>query len=280
MGEGTGAGAAQGIAQASATQAVATESADVQPTGRQRVRERLGKRNPTLKLAEDGDDEGFFGQIADEFDKYDKSAEETKRRNAQLNKLFKEKPEAAEIFRRWARGESDPFSDIVDNYSDILEEAMQSADGAARLKKARAERERRRAENEAADKAYEGNVTKSITETLRQFADENGLSDDEAGEIFMTARQHANDAFDGIFSREYLQMIHDGRRYRKDVARAREEGEVSGRNEKIRRELRKSASVKQGPPTLSGQGVAPDEKDAVQSGKLSMFGIPIKKVNK
>jgi hypothetical protein len=90
-----------------------------------------------------------------------------------MNKLFDEQPESAELFRRWAKGEGNPFDDIVDNYSDILEEGIQSPAAKDRLKKAREERSKREAENKAADEAYEKNISETFSKALREFADEN-----------------------------------------------------------------------------------------------------------
>lgn len=290
MADGASGGAAASTAQAPAAQAVDTGAQQVnnevqesKPTGRDRILERFKKSHPDYSFDEASDENGvnsLFDLIADDFDKGDEETKLRNERDAQMNKLFKEQPESADLFRRWARGEGNPFDDIVDNYSDILEDGIKSESGKARLKKAHEERAKREAENKAADEVYEKNIKETFEKHLREFADENGLTDEQAAEIFLEARDRVNNAIDGIYGKDFFQMIHDGKRYKSDVAQAREEGEVNGRNAKIKAELRKSKSAKAGAPALGGAGLASEEvQEDNKSGILPMFGIPIKKKN-
>lgn len=288
MGDGSTGGAPAAAAQATATQNVADVAQETQntapetkPTGRDRILERYKKSHPDYSYnEEDGENSlnGLFDLIADDFDKGDEETKKRKERDDAMNKLFEEQPESADLFRRWAKGEGNPFDDIIDNYSDILEEGIQSPSAKERIKKAREERSKREAESKAADEAYEKNIGETFSKTMREFADENNLSDDEAAEVFLEARDRVNNAIDGIYGKDFLQMIHDGRRYRNDVARAREEGEVNGRNAKIKAELRKGKTAQKGAPALSGAG-APSEEFAEEKKNdiLPMFGIPIQR---
>ena len=241
--------------------------------------ERFKKSHPDYSFKEeDGENglDGLFGLIADDFDRADEEDRKRRERDEAMNKLFDEQPESAELFRRWAKGEGNPFDDIIDNYADIIEEGIQSPSAKERLKKAREEKSARDAENRKADEAYEKNISETFGKALREFADENGLSDEEAASVFLEARDRVNSAIDGIYGKDFFQMIHDGKRYRNDVARAREEGEVTGRNTKIKAELRKSQSARKGAPALGGAGQASEEEGAPARPKmLQMFGIPM-----
>lgn len=281
-------GASAAPAQAPATQTVATEAQETQdtqqeakPSGRDRILERFKKSHPDYSYKEeDGENSlnGLFDLIADDFDKGDEETRKRKERDDAMNKLFDEQPESAELFRRWAKGEGNPFDDIIDNYSDIIEDGIQSPAAKERLKKAHEERSKREADNKAADEAYEKNISETFTKALREFADENGLSDDEAAQVFLEARDRVNNAIDGIYGKDFFQMIHDGKRYRKDVAQAREEGEVTGRNAKIKAELRKSQSSRKGAPALGGAGLPSEETEEQKKPDiLPMFGIPIQR---
>lgn len=281
-------GAPAAPAQAPATQNVAPEAQETQNvtqeaklSGRDRILERFKKSHPDYSFKEeDGENglNGLFDMIADDFDKGDEETKKRKERDDAMNKLFDEQPESAELFRRWAKGEGNPFDDIVDNYADILEEGIQSPAAKERLKKAREERSKREAENKAADEAYEKNIAETFSKALREFADENSLSDDEAAEIFLEARDRVNNAIDGIYGKDFFQMIHDGKRYSNDVARAREEGEVTGRNAKIKAELKKGQAARRGAPALGGAGMASEEAgEEKKPDILPMFGIPIQR---
>ena len=279
-------GAAAATAQAPAAEAVAQQTQETQntpqeskPSGRDRVLERFKKSHPDYSYKEeDGANglDGLFGLIADDFDKADEEDRKRKERDEAMNKLFDEQPESAELFRRWAKGEGNPFDDIIDNYSDIIEDGIQSPAAKERLKKAREERLKREADNKAADEQYEKNISETFTKALREFADENKLTDDEAAQVFLEARDRVNNAIDGIYGKDFFQMIHDGKRYRTDVAQAREEGEVNGRNAKIKAELRRSQAARKGAPVLGGAGGASEEGNEPQRPKmLTMFGIPM-----
>lgn len=281
-------GATAAPAQATATQNVAPQAQETQetqqeakPSGRDRILERFKKSHPDYSYKEeDGENglDGLFGIIADDFDKRDEEDNKRKERDAAMNKLFEEQPESAELFRRWAKGEGNPFDDIIDNYSDIIEEGIQSPSAKERLRKAHEERSKRDADNKAADEAYEKNLTETFSKALREFADENGLSDDDAAQVFLEARDRVNNAIDGIYGKDFFQMIHDGKRYRNDVAQAREEGEVNGRNAKIKAELRKSKASRAGAPALGGAGGSSEEGDESKKNDiLPMFGIPIQR---
>ena len=281
-------GAPAAAAQAPAAQNVAAEAQETQqtpqeakPTGRERILERFKTSHPDYSYnEEDGENSlnSLFDLIAEDFDKWDEENRKRKERDDAMNKLFDEQPEAAELFRRWAKGEGNPFDDIIDNYADILEDGIQSPAAKERLKKAREERSKREAENKAADEAYEKNISETFSKALREFADENGLSDEDAAQVFLEVRDRVNNAIDGIYGKDFFQMIHDGKRYAKDVAQAREEGEVNGRNAKIKAELRKSQSARKGAPALGGAGLASEEGDAPKkSDILPMFGIPIQR---
>ena len=294
MADGATGGAPAATAQASTAQAVdagaqvtqgeaQAQPQETKPSGRDRILERFKKSHPDYSFDEASGESGInglFDLIADEFDKWDEETRKRNERDEQMNKLFKEQPESADLFRRWAKGEGNPFDDIVDNYADILEDGIQSEAGKERLKKAREERAKREADNKAADEAYEKNIGETFSKALREFADENKLTDEQAAEVFLEARDRVNNAIDGIYGKDFFQMIHDGKRYREDVARAREEGEVNGRNAKIKAELRKSKSARSGAPALGGAGLASEEvQEEKKPDILPMFGIPIRKKN-
>ena len=84
-----------------------------------------------------------------------------------------------------------------------------------------------------------------------------------------------NDFADGNISEETYELFLNGANYANDVARAREEGEVNGRNAKIEKEFQ--GSKRTSPPTLGGQGGGSEEYDEnKKGGTFEMFGIPIK----
>ena len=97
-------------------------------------------------------------------------------------------------------------------------------------------------------------------------------------EHFLQIRQALNDFADGKISEETFDLFWNGAHYANDVALAREEGEVNGRNSKIEAERLQSKARKASAPTLGGRGGASEEDDGNRkSGIMEMFGVPIKR---
>lgn len=291
-------GAAQGAATA-ATSGGAQASPDVQTTqgengasaagekneekktlkGKQRLLERYAKQYPDRKFAEDSEDDDLYSLTADEFDKYDNERKEYTEKHDQLNKLFDDFPDSGEIFRAMAIDKTHPFDYIIDHYGDILEDGLQSDESRERMKKRREEKAQRDADFKAADEKYTENIRNTM-KTLEGWGKKRGLDDKAQAEHFMKIRQALNDFADGNISEETFDLFYNGSNYGNDVEKARQEGEVNGRNAKIETEFQRSRRHAM-PPTLGGQGGGSEEYDEESKGDiLPIFGIPIKQKKK
>ena len=246
-------------------------------TGRDRLRERYAKSHPDRKFEGDTADDDMFDLTADEFDRMDQEHKDYQDKSGRLNKLFNDFPESAEIFRAMAINKDHPFDYIIDHYGDRLAEALESEEGKASLKKHREEKAKRDAENAEADKQFEANMAESL-KALEAWGLKRKLNTDAQVEHFLKIREALNDFADGKISEETFDLFWNGAHYNDDVARAREEGEVNGRNAKIEAERLQSNTKKNSAPTLGGHGGASEEDDGnKKSGMISMFGVPIRR---
>ena len=245
-------------------------------TGRERLAERFGRTHPDRKFEGETADNDIESLAADELDRYENESNEYNTRSKQIADLFDKDTRFATMLKRAAAGE-DPFTYFIENFGDDFLEAMKSEEGKKKFADAHQKYVDKLAAQEKATQEYDKNISKSIGETLPEFAKEKNLSDDDAADLFLKLHQIMLDAENGIYTKESFQMVYNASNYDKDVAMAREDGEVEGRNARIRRELKESSIRNQAVPSLGGSTsgrVAEQRDQRRRDGGLPMFGIP------
>lgn len=97
-------------------------------------------------------------------------------------------------------------------------------------------------------------------ETLRQFQEERGMSDDEIDAVTDAILTVVKDGVMGKFSKPTLELFVNAINHDSDVASASEEGRVAGRNDKIVEGLRKRNKGDGTAPLNGKNGGAPKNK--------------------
>lgn len=245
------------------------------PTSRDRLAGRYRKASPDSNY---GDDADFEGMAADELEAFDKDRAARADMDKRMNDLFGSDSRAAKIFVDWANGR-DPIENLLEAYGDDFLEALQSPEGKDKFKQALERWRTGKKADEEHRAAYDKNIDESAR-VLIKFADSKGIDDDTLRGLVEKAHSLANEVADGKFSEEFLEMLYKAGNYDKAVSEAREEGRVTGKNENIRKEIRRS-KPSNGLPVPAG---AQDgrESDAMtgkpSKGNLSMFGgIPVQR---
>ena len=249
--------------------------APAKKTGRDRLKERYAKSHPDRKFDGETADNDLFDLTADEFDRFEEENRGYKEKSERLNKLFQDFPESAEIFKAMVLNHEHPFDYIIDHYGDRMAESLGSEEGRASLKKHREEKAKRDAEAAEASKKFEENMAETL-KTLGAWGGKRKLDVNAQAEHFLKIRQALNDFGDGKISEETMDLFWNGARYNDDVARAREEGEVNGRNAKIEAERLQSKARKASAPTLGGRGGVSEEDDGEKKTMMTMFGVPVR----
>ena len=253
---------------------MAKETNETVKSGRERLTGRYSPKFPDRKWDEEGSDNDIFGLAADELEDYDKRKSENDAQRKQFNDLFNKDPMSAGLMRAWARGESNPISYLVTKFGDKLKEALDSEEGKKQFAEAHEQYLAKEAADAKADEEYIAAIKQSL-ETLKSFGEKNGLDEDAQVQLFLKAHKYVQDALDGIYSEEFFKMLNDGGNYSGDVERARNEGEVAGRNAKIRSQLKKTETGKMMPPSLGGESYEENENEAAKRpSTIPMFGIP------
>lgn len=224
-------------------------------TSRDRIRERLMKEYPDTDFNAENASDVENDSIVSLLEKYDKELEGYRSNNDRVSKLFDSDPRAGRFFVNWMASGGNPIQYLLDIFGPELTEAMESEEGRAKIVESTNKYLERKAENEKGEAERMANYEQSIND-LTAFAEEKGLSEEQAVAVFEKVNQIAFDAVDGKYTREAYEMAYKAMNYDGDVEKARTEGEVTGRNAKIEERLGKVNKKPEMPPSLGGQGGA------------------------
>ena len=175
-----------------------------------------------------------------------------------LASLFNTSEKAATFLNVLAET-GDPAAAIYKSYGKEAHDAFVNGDASELITSIEEEDAKRRAEDQSAFEEKEKNMNDSIAR-MEEWGKSKGLSEQEQVDTFMRLYNMLCDAAIGIYSEELFEMAYKSSRYDADVETARREGEVAGRNAKIReRNIKRERSAAM-PPSLQGQGVRPTDQ--------------------
>lgn len=152
----------------------------------------------------------------------------------------------------------DPSKAIYSAYGKDAFDAFLDGDASEFIAKVEAEDAKMRSDNEEFEKEKEANLSASFA-ALDEWGNKKGLDEDAKVQTFMRFYEILSDALVGKYSEDLFEMGWKADHYDEDVANARHEGEVDGRNANIKEKYRKRSEVDNMPPSLMGQGVREDE---------------------
>lgn len=245
-------------------------------TSRERYMNRLSQRFPDRQFkGQDGQDvQDVIDDSLDEMlSEYETGRDEYRNNSKRLNDLFRGNPKIGGLFMKWAAG-GDILESLIEEFGDEFLDALSSEEGKQKYldaQKAWLDKVNRTKE---ADEEARINFEKSV-ETLRAFQQEHNLSDDEAIAVFDKVQKIGTDMVQGIYTSDSFLLVLNAINHDSDVAAARAEGEVAGKNTRIRERMHSGDSMGNLPPSLSGQGASAGEKKPKSRRRtaLDMFGL-------
>lgn len=216
--------------------------------------------------------------VASELEANASELEASRANGKKMVDLFNKSPREARFLLRLAtEQDANPISILVEMYGPDLLDAMQSEEGMALISEASAKYLEAKATEEAGEAERMANYEKSVQD-IAAFAQEKGLTDEQAVELFEKINQIGFDVIEGKFTREAMQMVYDAMNFSTAVESARKEGERDGRNAKIEEKLAKVNKPMDMPPSVGGQGATvPEPKTKVRD---SFFDAQRDEVNK
>ena len=255
------------------------EKADNQAvkTSRERVKERLSSRYPDRQfIGQDGTDaqDVMDDSIEELFGEYESRENEYNTHSKRLNDLFASDARIGAMFMKWAEG-GNVMEHLIEEFGDEFLDALGSEEGKAKFLDAQNRWLDKVSKNKALEEEADANFMKSI-DALNAFQAEHNLSDDEAIAVFDKVRKIGTDMVRGIYEPESFLVALNAINHDSDVKMARAEGELAGRNAKIKEKMREGTELKSTlPPALGGQGSAVPERKPTNKKRtaLDMFGL-------
>ena len=229
-------------------------------TNRQRLNERLSKRYPEDVYEGEGamDEEAYFGRLNEFADERDADLEGYRKNDEEMRNLLQKDPTLAAFISDSANGKHPIYSIIERVGTDGLKAMLEDPEKAKEIEAADKSYLERVAREKALGEEHEANLAESMSRMDKMKA-ERGLTDEQADEAMKLIADIVDEVIMGKFTERTLDMALNAINHDSDVATAREEGEIAGRNKKIKTELRKPT---QGDvPMLGGggRGLAPEE---------------------
>lgn len=230
-----------------------TENKEV-TTGRDRMRSMMSKKYPDKVFDGENATDDLDELVASELESGAAELEASRTNNQKIVDLFNRDPRTARLLMRMATEEgTDPIDLLIEMYGPDLLDALQSDEGKEKISKATALYLETKAKEEAGESERMANYEQSVKE-IAAFAQEKGLSDEQAVAVFEKINQIGFDVIEGKFTREAMQMAYDAMNFGPAVEKARKEGERDGRNAKIEEKLAKVNKPVEMPPAVGGQG--------------------------
>lgn len=180
--------------------------------------------------AQDGQDD-LMRLISEELASLDAKLGEYDENNSKLTGFLSTNEKGAAFFNEWVRT-GNPAAAFRKIYGQNAFEAITSEEGAKILAEIEAEEDRVKAEREARDTEVTENFRQSL-EACKAWAQTRGLSEEEGYNALARLMDILSDAEDGKYSTELFDMAWKADHYDEDIASARHEGEINGRNAKI-----------------------------------------------
>lgn len=240
-------------------------------TSRDRIRDRYTNKYPERDFLAEGAESAIDDEVIAELEAFDAELDGYRKNDKQIKELFNSDPRSATFMVNWMAGGGNPIQYLLDIFGPELQKALESEEGRAKIVESTDKWLAKRATEKQGEEQRMANYEASVKD-LVAFAEEKGLSEDQAMEIFEKVNQIGFDVIDGKYTRESFEMAYDAMNYRNDVETARKEGEVAGRNTKIQERLAKVEKPVDMPPAVGGQGTGAPETSRKRS-TTNMFGI-------
>lgn len=216
------------------------------------------------------DDEAIFGQINDDYDSYDNELATYKEHEKGLADMFSADPRSAAFLTDWRDGE-DPVVGLVRKFGVEIKDVLDDPEMQEKIAEANKEYLERVAQEKELEETYQANLVESL-ETISSIQEEKGYSDEQIDQAFEWLMGVIQDGVVGKFTPEIIDMAMKAQNYDADVAQAEAEGEVKGRNARIKEQLR-TRKQGDGIAALDGKsGVTQEGEPMPNMGVIGRYG--------
>lgn len=216
-----------------------------QKTKRELFAERLKSRYPDREFV---DDEAMYGQAGEDYDAYENELSGYRERESKLEELFAKDPKNAQFLADMAAGK-DPWIVVIERLgTDGITELLNDPEKKAAYEEAN----KRYAERLAKEKEIEAEYDRNMEESQRVREELDAVHGVEAVDAALgVIDQMTKDAIMGKVTKEAVEMAMKIVNRDADLANARSEGEIAGRNAKIEERMRRQQTG-DGMPQMGG----------------------------
>lgn len=213
-----------------------------QLSNKERYHGRYKDMYPDLDMT---DEEVFYESANSNLDEL----ENYRKHNADLIGAFNNNKAFASMLMAAKNGE-DPYEWMAANLGADISELLSDPEYSKKISEAAKKFNESQAKGEASQKEYEANVQNTLAE-LQKIQQETGWDNEKCYNLASRVYDIIDQGLKGIITAETFHMVMDGMNYKDDMANARSEGEVAGRNAKIAEQLKKEKKPEGMPPSLA-----------------------------
>lgn len=242
---------------AEGAEAAVTEEPAAEPKARDLFYERIRTNFPDGKYEED--EEEYYRNANSRYDELEKDSKTLKDLTEKLNKRLGADPQEAEVMLDWLDGVDIRTAITRHMGAEALATPEEGSEEYESWSKAGEERRKELDDMKAKVDEYRTNAEASAAD-LESLAEENKWSPEEKAEVEGFVSELLEKVYSGRLDKDFYNLIQHGRNYDADIAGAREQGRVDGRNEKI--EVEKKHLAGSGLPNAKSGGNASEEVDA------------------
>lgn len=205
------------------------------PKGLAAMRARMKERKPDTDWDATDDDAMAEMAMAD-YDEMSSIVDQYKQRDAAFDELAAKHPQGMMFLAQLAKGKS--MREAIENSMEVSIEDLYNDPDYPRAKEEKA--------------AKEAEAVKNMLAEIDKQAEENGWTPEDVDQALEDFDELIRAVEENKVTFAMLSMLRNGKNYEKDLAGARHEGEVSGRNAKIEQGQRKKKASTDGLPALGG----------------------------
>ena len=223
-------------------------------SSRDRLQSRMSEAYPDKKFGtanvENGETVDDLEQaVLDKLDEQGKTIDEYRQKDEALVKLMMSDPQCADFIDEWVRS-GDPRAALVKVFGDDLSE-LGTEEGRGKFADGLQSWRTRKQENDNLIAEADANWN-SFLDRLDKWGDEKGLDIDRKKDIAVRLIDVYDKGLTNAYDESDFEMANKALGYDNDVASARQEGIVDGRNQKIVAQRRTKNDAGNMPPSMSG----------------------------
>lgn len=205
------------------------------PKGLAAMRARMKERKPDTDW-DATDDDAMADMAMADYDEMSSIVDQYKQRDAAFDELAEKHPQGMMFLAQLAKGKT--LREAIENSMEVSIEDLYNDPDYPRAKEEKA--------------AKEAEAIRAMLADIDKKAEENGWTPEDVDEALQNFDELIQAAEGHNVTFEILQMLRNGKNYDKDIANAKHEGEVNGRNAKIEQSKRKKKASTDGLPALGG----------------------------